>query len=165
MSPVPRAEVSEVLPALQQEIARLAGLPEIRHAFAWLRLQEAQFAAWQLEMARIAAPHFFYPALEGSYPLQSRARRRRLGHYCRGSAGQPSLRSYRARAWRTLLERLRRAESDCGSGARNSELCANAGARFSQDYVQYLRHPRWNFSKFHTGIGQHARGHPLDVDG
>src|SRR5438445_702564 len=58
MSPVPRAEVSEVLPALQQEIARLAGLPEIRHAFAWLRLQEAQFAAWQLEMARIAAPPF-----------------------------------------------------------------------------------------------------------
>src|SRR5438309_837974 len=58
MSPVPRAEVSEVLPALQQEIARLAGLPEIRHAFAWRRLQEAQFAAWQLEMARIAAPPF-----------------------------------------------------------------------------------------------------------
>src|SRR5438270_3673349 len=58
MSPVPRAEVSEVLPALQQEIAGLAGLPEIRHAFAWLRLQEAQFAAWQLEMARIAAPPF-----------------------------------------------------------------------------------------------------------
>src|SRR5712691_8879793 len=58
MSPVPRAEVSEVLPALQQEIARLAGLPEIRQAFAWLRLQEAQFAAWQLEMARIAAPPF-----------------------------------------------------------------------------------------------------------
>src|SRR5213594_4409621 len=25
---------------------------------AWLRLQEAQFAAWQLEMARIAAPPF-----------------------------------------------------------------------------------------------------------
>src|SRR5438477_8173323 len=58
MSPVPRAEVSEVLPALQQESARLAGRPEIRHAFAWLRLQEAQFAAWQLEMARIAAPPF-----------------------------------------------------------------------------------------------------------
>src|SRR5437773_9164607 len=58
MSPIPRAEVSEVLPALQQEIARLAGLPEIRHAFAWLRLQEAQFAHWQLEMARIAAPPF-----------------------------------------------------------------------------------------------------------
>src|SRR5439155_12398463 len=55
MSPVPRAEVSEVLPALQQEIARLAGLPEIRLAFAWLRLQEAQFSAWQLEMARITA--------------------------------------------------------------------------------------------------------------
>src|SRR5207249_1756162 len=39
MSPVPRAAVSEVLPALQQEIARLAGLPEIRHALAWLRQQ------------------------------------------------------------------------------------------------------------------------------
>src|SRR5947209_11725034 len=58
MGPVPRAEVSEVLPALQQEIARLAGLPEIRHAFAWLRLQEAQFAAWQWEMERIAAQPF-----------------------------------------------------------------------------------------------------------
>jgi len=57
MSPVPRAEVSEVLPALQQENRRLAGLPEIRHAFAWLRLQEAQFAAWQLEMDALRRHH------------------------------------------------------------------------------------------------------------
>jgi acetylornithine deacetylase/succinyl-diaminopimelate desuccinylase-like protein len=58
MSPVSRAEVPEVLPDLQQEIARLAGLPEIRQALAWLRLQEARLAGWQLEMARISAPPF-----------------------------------------------------------------------------------------------------------
>ncbi|HEV2713886.1 MAG TPA: peptidase M20, partial [Terriglobales bacterium] len=58
MSPVSRAEAPEVLPDLQQEIARLAGLPEIRQALAWLRLQEARLAGWQLEMARIAAPPF-----------------------------------------------------------------------------------------------------------
>jgi tripeptide aminopeptidase len=58
MSPVPRAEEPETIPRMQQEIARLAGLPEIRQALAWLRLREAQFAAWQLEMARIAAPPF-----------------------------------------------------------------------------------------------------------
>jgi tripeptide aminopeptidase len=58
MSPVPRAEASETIPGLQQEVTRLAGLPEIRQALAWLRLREAQFAQWQLEMARIAAPPF-----------------------------------------------------------------------------------------------------------
>jgi tripeptide aminopeptidase len=40
------------------EIARLAALPEVRSALAWLRAQEAQFAAWQLEMARVPAPPF-----------------------------------------------------------------------------------------------------------
>jgi acetylornithine deacetylase/succinyl-diaminopimelate desuccinylase-like protein len=54
----PRAEVSEGPPSLQQEVARLAVLAEIRSAFAWLRAQEAQFAHWQLELARIAAPPF-----------------------------------------------------------------------------------------------------------
>src|SRR5580693_5127605 len=54
----PRAEVPFVPPTIQQEIARLAGSPEIRAAFAWLRAEEAQFAAWQLEMARIPAPPF-----------------------------------------------------------------------------------------------------------
>jgi tripeptide aminopeptidase len=58
MSPVSRAEAPEAIPGVQQEIARLAGLPEIRQALAWLRLREAQFAQWQLEMARIAAPPF-----------------------------------------------------------------------------------------------------------
>src|SRR5580704_3141215 len=54
----PRAEVSEGFSGLQQEVARLSAAPEIRSAFAWLRAQEPQFAHWQLEMARIAAPPF-----------------------------------------------------------------------------------------------------------
>jgi tripeptide aminopeptidase len=58
MSPSPRAEVSKEFPGVQQEIARLSALPEIRSALAWFRTQEPQFAHWQLEMARIAAPPF-----------------------------------------------------------------------------------------------------------
>jgi acetylornithine deacetylase/succinyl-diaminopimelate desuccinylase-like protein len=54
----PRAEVSEEFSGVQQEVARLSAAPEIRSAFAWLRAQEPQFAHWQLEMARIAAPPF-----------------------------------------------------------------------------------------------------------
>ncbi|MGA9039052.1 MAG: M20/M25/M40 family metallo-hydrolase [Terriglobales bacterium] len=58
MGPAPRAEVSKEFPGVQQEIARLSALPEIRSALAWFRTQEPQFAHWQLEMARIAAPPF-----------------------------------------------------------------------------------------------------------
>jgi tripeptide aminopeptidase len=58
MSPNPRAEVSLASPTLQQEIARLAALPEARAAFSWFRAEEPQFAAWQLEMARVPAPPF-----------------------------------------------------------------------------------------------------------
>jgi len=54
----PRAEVPLVPPTVQQKIARLAALPETRAALAWLRAEEAQFASWQLEMARIPAPPF-----------------------------------------------------------------------------------------------------------
>jgi tripeptide aminopeptidase len=54
----PRAEVSQEPPNIQQEVARLSAAPEIRSAFAWLRAQEPQFAHWQLEVARIAAPPF-----------------------------------------------------------------------------------------------------------
>jgi acetylornithine deacetylase/succinyl-diaminopimelate desuccinylase-like protein len=53
-----RADIPVVSPTVQQEIARLAALPETRTAFAWLRAEEAQFATWQLEMARIPAPPF-----------------------------------------------------------------------------------------------------------
>ena len=58
MSPNPRAEVPSVSHTLQQEIARLAALPETRAAFSWFRAEELQFAAWQLEMARVPAPPF-----------------------------------------------------------------------------------------------------------
>ena len=54
----PRVEVPLVPPTIQQEIARVAALPETRAAFAWLRAEEAQFANWQREMARIPAPPF-----------------------------------------------------------------------------------------------------------
>jgi tripeptide aminopeptidase len=53
-----RAPAAEPLPAMQQEIARLAALPEVRSAIEWFRDQEAQFTRWQLEIARIAAPPF-----------------------------------------------------------------------------------------------------------
>ena len=54
----PDAEVSELYPTVQQEIAKLAAAPEVRSAFTWFRAQEPQFAQWQLELARIAAPPF-----------------------------------------------------------------------------------------------------------
>jgi tripeptide aminopeptidase len=54
----PRAEVPTVPPTVQQEIARVAALPETRAAFARLRTEEGQIALWQLEMARIPAPPF-----------------------------------------------------------------------------------------------------------
>ncbi len=44
--------------APQQEIARLAGLSELRSASAWFHSQETQIANWQLELARIPAPPF-----------------------------------------------------------------------------------------------------------
>ncbi len=53
-----RAEVSEGFPDVQQEVARLAASAELRSAFAWLRAQEAQFARWQLDVARIPSPPF-----------------------------------------------------------------------------------------------------------
>jgi tripeptide aminopeptidase len=59
MSPVPpRADMPDVAPAVQQDVARLAASPEVRSAFNWLRAQEPQLAQWQMEMARIPAPPF-----------------------------------------------------------------------------------------------------------
>ena len=54
----PRESLPEAVPTPLQEIARLAGLPELRAASAWFRGQETQIAYWQLEMARIPAPPF-----------------------------------------------------------------------------------------------------------
>jgi len=57
--PVPsRTEWSESLATAQQQIARLAQLPAVRSTLAWFLAQESQFASWQLELARIAAPPF-----------------------------------------------------------------------------------------------------------
>src|ERR1700683_2573563 len=59
MSPVPpRADMPDVVPTVQQDVARLAASPEVRSAYNWLRMQEPQLAQWQLEMARIPAPPF-----------------------------------------------------------------------------------------------------------
>src|ERR1700677_497524 len=59
MSPAPpRADMPDVAPTVQQDVARLAAAPEVRSAFNWLRTQEPQLAQWQMEMARIAAPPF-----------------------------------------------------------------------------------------------------------
>src|SRR6202451_1545948 len=59
MSPTPpRADMPDLAPSLQQEVARLSASPEVRSAFNWFRTQEAQLAQWQMEMARIPAPPF-----------------------------------------------------------------------------------------------------------
>ncbi len=59
MSPIPpRADLPDVAPTVQQDVARLAASPEVRSAFNWLRTQEPQLTQWQMEMARIAAPPF-----------------------------------------------------------------------------------------------------------
>src|ERR1700716_2293273 len=59
MSPPPqRADIPDVTPTVQQEVARLAAAPEVRSAFNWFRTQEPQLAHWQMEMARIPAPPF-----------------------------------------------------------------------------------------------------------
>ncbi|HZQ20226.1 MAG TPA: M20/M25/M40 family metallo-hydrolase [Terriglobales bacterium] len=42
----------------QQEISRLASMPGVRSAIQWFRDQEAEFARWQMELARIPAPPF-----------------------------------------------------------------------------------------------------------
>ena len=58
MELTPPIEMSDSYPPVLEEVARLAGLPEVRAAFEWFRSQEPQFAQWQMEVARIAAPPF-----------------------------------------------------------------------------------------------------------
>ncbi|HXM63894.1 MAG TPA: M20/M25/M40 family metallo-hydrolase [Terriglobales bacterium] len=81
----PRSEVPLVSPTVQQEIARLAAQPETRAMFAWLRAEEAQFAALQLEMARIPAPPFGEAAR--SEWLQERFRALGLEEVCTDDVG------------------------------------------------------------------------------
>ena len=58
MELTPPIEMSASYPPVQEEVARLAGLPEVRTAFDWFRSQEPLFALWQMESTRIAAPPF-----------------------------------------------------------------------------------------------------------
>jgi tripeptide aminopeptidase len=68
MSPVPpRADMPDVAPTVQQDVARLAASPEVRSAYNWLRMQEPQLAQWQMEMARIPAPPFGESAMWATY--------------------------------------------------------------------------------------------------
>src|SRR4051794_28373644 len=53
-----RANVSEALLALPQEIEQISGLPAVRSALTWLRNREAEFAAWQMALSRVSAPPF-----------------------------------------------------------------------------------------------------------
>jgi tripeptide aminopeptidase len=49
---------SDLYPPVQEEVARLAGSPAVCAAFDRFRSQEAQFALWQIEATRVAAPPF-----------------------------------------------------------------------------------------------------------
>jgi tripeptide aminopeptidase len=49
---------SNIYPSVQEEVARLSGMPEVRAAFELIRLQESQFAHWQAEASRVASPPF-----------------------------------------------------------------------------------------------------------
>lgn len=57
MSSSVRVNNSDVA-SVQQEIVRLADLPQVGSACAWFRSGESQLAQWQLEMASIPAPPF-----------------------------------------------------------------------------------------------------------
>ena len=58
MAPISQETASDSYPPVQEEVARLAGLPEVRAAFDRFRAQESQFALWQMEATRVAAPPF-----------------------------------------------------------------------------------------------------------
>ncbi len=49
---------SDLYPPVQEEVARLASSPAVRAAFDRFRSQESQFALWQMEATRVAAPPF-----------------------------------------------------------------------------------------------------------
>jgi acetylornithine deacetylase/succinyl-diaminopimelate desuccinylase-like protein len=55
---MPPVAASDLYPSVQQEVARLAGSREVRAAFDRFRSLESQFALWQMEATRVAAPPF-----------------------------------------------------------------------------------------------------------
>jgi len=58
MSQAARPPNADQLNDVQEEIARLASVSEVRSALQWFRDQEAEFARWQMELSRIPAPPF-----------------------------------------------------------------------------------------------------------
>ena len=48
----------KTLPEIEQQVERLATLPEVREAWQWLRSAEPRLQQWQMELARIPAPPF-----------------------------------------------------------------------------------------------------------
>jgi acetylornithine deacetylase/succinyl-diaminopimelate desuccinylase-like protein len=58
MAVTTQAAISDSYPGMQQELARLSAMPDVKSAFAWFRSEESQFANWQLELAQIPGPPF-----------------------------------------------------------------------------------------------------------
>src|ERR1700690_840965 len=58
MDSISRVAALDSYPPVQEGGARLAGFPQVRTAFERFRAQESQFALWQLEATRVAAPPF-----------------------------------------------------------------------------------------------------------
>jgi len=58
MESTPPVAASDSYPPVQEEVARLAGSSQVRAAFDQFRSQESQFAHWQLEATKVAAPPF-----------------------------------------------------------------------------------------------------------
>jgi acetylornithine deacetylase/succinyl-diaminopimelate desuccinylase-like protein len=58
MESISKVAASDLYPPVQEVVARLAGSPEVRAAFERFRSQESQFALWQMEATRVAAPPF-----------------------------------------------------------------------------------------------------------
>lgn len=58
MSSSPHSSAAESVSSRGQGISSLAAVPEVRSAIQWFREQEARFAQWQVDVARIPAPPF-----------------------------------------------------------------------------------------------------------
>ncbi len=58
MDRIPQVTASDRYPSVQEEVARLNGAAEVRAAFDRFRSQESQYALWQIEATRVAAPPF-----------------------------------------------------------------------------------------------------------
>ncbi len=58
MERTPLVSAPDMSPTVQQEVARLAGMPEVRAAFSRFRSEEPQFSQWQMEASRVPAPPF-----------------------------------------------------------------------------------------------------------